>query len=272
MPLKAIVDSLDDVPEHFHELYTEKNGKYEISGIEGIKTQADIDRLQSALTKERNDHKAVKERFSVFADRDPTEILGILDRVPELEAAAAGKIDDAKLNEMVESRLKTRVAPLEREKGTLAQKLTEYEQRVQMYETKERTRTIYDEVRSAIGKTQGFQQSAVEDALMFAERMLEVTEDGKVVTKDGVGVTAGVDATVWLSDMQNRKPHWWGPTEGGGATGNRGTGGGGSNPFSHAGWNMTEQGKLYRENPARAEQLAKAAGTSIGGARPQPKK
>lgn len=273
MPLKAIVDNLDDVPEHFHELYVEKNGKYEISGIEGMKTQADVDRLQVALSKERADHKMVKDKFAPLADRDPSEILKSLDRIPELEAAATGKLDQTKLDELVETRVKGRIVPIEREKATVSQKLAEAEQRIQAFESKETTRTIHDKVREAIGKTKGFQPSAVEDALVFAERMLEIDEGGKVVTRDNIGVTPGVDPTVWLTDMQVKKPHWWGTSEGTGALGNRSNNSGGSdNPWSHEGWNMTLQGQQYRQNPARAEQMAKAAGTTIGGKKPEPKK
>jgi hypothetical protein len=34
---------------------------------------------------------------------------------------------------------------------------------------------------------------------------------------------------------------------------------------------MTEQGRIYRENPERAQQLAVSAGTTIGGPRPAAK-
>lgn len=271
MGLKAILDTLDDVPEHFHELYTEKNGKYELTGIEGIKTEADVTRLQSALTKERNDHKQTREKFSVLGDRKPEEVVELLDRIPELEAAASGKIDENKLNELVEGRLKTKLAPLEREKGTLAQRAQELEGLVQQYQTKERTRTIHDEVRSAAAKAKVLPE-AMEDALMLAERVFEVDESGKVTAKEGVGCTPGVDPAVWFTELQSKRPHWWGPSQGGGAAGNRGGAGGGANPWSAEGWNMTEQGKILRENPTRAEQLAKSAGTTIGGKKPQPRK
>lgn len=272
MGLKAIVENLDDVPQQFHELYTQKGDKYELTGVEGIKTQADVDRLQGALTKERNDHKTVRERLALLGDRKIEDVLATLDRLPELEAAAAGKLDENKLNELVEGRIKTRVAPVEREKGQLVQKVQELSGMVEQYQTKEKVRTIHDAVRDAVGKAQGFQSSAVEDALLYAERMLEVNEEGRVVTRDGVGVTPGIDAAVWLSEMQAKKAHWWGPSQGGGAGGNRNGAGNGGNPWSAEGWNMTEQGRILKENRSRAEQLAKSAGTSIGGPRPQPRK
>lgn len=265
--LKAILDSLEGVETHFHSLYTERNGKYELTGIEGVKTQADIDRLQTALTKERNDHKTLKDRFATFGDRKPEEIIAALDRIPELEAAAKGNLDEAKLNEIVEGRIKSRLAPVERQAQTLQQQLSEANASLEMLRTKDSLRIVTDAVRGAASKLKVV-DSAVEDVTLLAERLFTIDETGAVVTKDNVGVTPGISADVWLTDMQAKRPHWWGPSQGGGAGGNRGGGSGVTNPWSKDSWNLTEQGRIYKENSGKAEQLAKAAGTTIGGPKP----
>jgi len=270
MAIDAIVDDLTTVDEKYHDLYAEKNGKFELVGVRGFKTQADVDRLSSALEKERNDHKQVRATLSVFGDRKIEDILADLDRIPELEVAAkGGKLDDAKIQELLEPKLKSKLAPLEREKLGLLTKVEELTKMVGEYQQKETIRTLHDAVRQTLSdpKMEGFQQTATDDVLMYAERMLEIV-DGKVVTKDGVGVTPGIDATVWLTEMQQKKPHWWGPTAGGGSQGSRTTGPAASNPWSDAGWNMTEQGRIYAESPTRAAQMAKSAGTTVGGMRP----
>lgn len=266
--LKAILDTLEGVEPHFHSLYTERNGKFELTGIEGIKTQADIDRLQVSLTKERSDHKVLKDRYGMLGDRKPEDIIAALDRIPELEAAAKGNIDDAKLNEMVEGRIKTRLAPIERQAQTLAQQLAERDSALNELRGKESQRIVADSVRTAAMKLKVV-DSALEDVILLGERVFAIDEStGSVVTKDGVGVTPGISADVWLTDMQAKRPHWWGPSQGGGAGGNRGGGAGVTNPWSKDSWNLTEQGRVYKENVAKAEQLAKAAGTSIGGPKP----
>jgi hypothetical protein len=268
MAIKVLIDKLEDVPEQYRDLYTEKDGKFELTGIEGMKTQGDIDRLQSSLVKERNDHKITKQKFAVLGDRKPEEIIAILDRVPELEAAAEGKLDDAKIEQIVSKRIDSKTAPLNRQIENLKREVADRDVKIGDFVSKEKTRTIHDAVREAVAKAQGFQPSALEDALMYGDRHFEINEEGKVVTKDGVGVTPGVDPVVWLGEMQTKKAHWWGETKGGGAGGSgRGTGMG-NNPFARATWNLTEQGKLVRENRARAENLAKAAGTTIGGPMP----
>lgn len=269
MGLKAIVDNINDVEEPFRSLYTERNGKFEITGIEGMRTQADVDRLSSGLEKERNDHKATKARFAPLGDRKIEDVLSALDRLPELETMAAGKMDETKINDIVEGRIKSRLAPVERERDALKGQVAERDAKLGEFSKEKTQRTIQDEVRKAITNSQGFVGTAMEDALLLAERVFEIDETtGRVVAKDGVGVTPGVDPTVWLTEIQPKRTHWWGNSQGGGAGGNRNGASGGSNPFSADNWNMTEQSRIYQENPARAEQMAKSAGTSVGGLPP----
>ena len=271
MTLKALVDSLDGIDTHFHELYTQKGDKYELTGVEGFRTQADVDRLNQALVKERNDHKETKGKFAPFAAFDPADVQAKLDRFEELELAAAGKLDENKINSIVESRLKQKISPIERERDLYRSQVAEKDGLLGQFQAERTQRSIFDKVREAATGAKILPE-ALEDALVLAERVFEVAEDGRVVTKDNVGVTPGIDASVWFTELQTKKPHWWGPSAGGGARGNGTPGAGGNNPFTAEHWNMTEQGKILTSNPARAEQLAKSAGTTVGGPKPAPRK
>lgn len=269
MALQIIVETLDDVDEKYHDLYTEKDGKFELTGVEGMKTKADVDRLQTALTKERAEHKNLKERVKLLGDRKIEDVIVELDRIPELEATAKG---DKNVDELVEAKLRAKIVPIERERDKYAKELDEAKATIGNYESASRVRKIHDSIRSAVGKQQGFQKSAIEDAVTLGERLFEVLDDGSVVTKDNVGVTPGISAEDWLADRKNDKPHWWGTSQGGGAAGSRGAGATGDNPWTNGGWNLTKQGQIIREDPKRAEQLARAAGTTIGGPKPEAKK
>lgn len=268
--LKYEVDKLDGVDAAFHSLYTQSGEKFILTGVEGVKPQGEFDKVYGGLTKERNDHKESKAKLQAWSALGTAEeVQAKLDRIAELETAAGGNLDEAAIEKLVSGRLVTKTAPLERTIAKLTADLAERDGVIGQYKTKDTTRAIHDNLRTALSKHEGFQQSAFDDAAMLAERMFTVDEDGRVVTKEGVGVTPGVDATVWLTEMQTKRPHWWGPSQGGGAGGNRGTTGvPGSNPFSKDGWNMTEQSKLVQSNRARAEQMARSAGTTIGGTRP----
>lgn len=273
MGIKAVEENLDNVPAHFHELYTEQGGKFVLTGVEGVKPLDEFNRVHGGLTNERNDHKKTKASLAAWAALGtPEEVQTKLDRIAELELAAGGKLDEAAINRLVETRLTSTKAPLERQISLLTQQIGERDTMLGQFQAERTTRTIHDNLREALKKHEGFQASAFDDAAMLAERVFEVTEDGRVVTKDNSGVTPGIDPAVWLTEMQQKRPHWWGPTQGGGARGSSSGGSGSNNPFSAEHWNLTSQGALLRENPARAAQMAAAAGTTIGGPRPQPRK
>lgn len=281
MALKPVIESLDDVDEAFRGEYKEHTdpktkAKTYVLDLDGsIDLHPAARTLKDELARRRISEKEAKDKltkFSAFGDRDPSEILAELDEIPTLRAAAEGKVDSSKIEQIVESRLKQKLAPIERERDQYKSKAGELEGKITEYTVKERQRMIADAVRSAVGKSKGFNQAALEDVILVAERALEIDEGGNVVTKDGVGVTPGVGADVWLTEMQPKRSYWWGETIGGGALGNRGSAGfGGTNPFTHEHWNMTEQGKLVLSDRKKAEQMAKAAGTTIGGGKPAPK-
>jgi hypothetical protein len=276
MAIKAVVDSLDDVDEKYKDLYTQVGDKFEITGVEDVSGLSSVKALKTENGARRISERKAKEALAPFVaflgDRKLEDVQAMLDRYPELEAAAEGKLDEAKINGIVEGRIKTKLAPVERERDQLKGQITERDKQIEGFTAKERTRTIHDAVREAVGKQQGFQASAIEDVLIQAERMFEITEDGKVITKQDLGVTPGIDAVVWLTEMQVKRPHWWGTTSGGGSRGNNGSNQtpSGNNPFTREHWNMTEQAGLIKTNRSRAEQMAKSAGTKIGGGMPAP--
>ena len=265
MALKAILDSLEGIPEELQSEYTETDGKFYLQ-VEGMRPQADVDKLSRSLSAARKDAATYKQRLSLFGEKSVEDVLAELDRIPELELAAKGKLDDDAINEIVETRLKTRVAPIERENKQLRTSNEELTTQVSGFVAKERRRQIQDAVRSAATELKVL-PAAVEDALLYGDRILTITEDNQIVVneeQDG----AGLSAKDWLADMKQKKPHWWGTSSGGGASGNRGGLGSGSNPWAKGSWNLTEQGRIYREDPARAESLAKAAGSRIGATSP----
>lgn len=270
MAIPAVVDSLDEVDSKFHELYTKKGDKYEVTEVTGVRTIADVERLQGSLTKERNDHKKAKDALAKFEGLDPEEVRQKLDKFPELEEAAKGKLDETKIDALVETRIKSRLAPIERERNELNKKVTELGNQVQEYTVKERTSKITDAIRSAAQKAKVLPE-AIDDAVLLGRQVLDLDESGEIRVRENAGFTQGIDPVVWLTEVQTKRPHWWGTSIGGGSRGSGGTSGA-NNPFTAENWNLTEQGRIYKENPTRAAEMAKSAGTTIGGERPASKK
>lgn len=284
MALKLVIDKLEDVDAAVRDEYKEhtdpksKAVTYVLDLDGPIDSHPAAKQLKTELGARRISEKAATDKLKlwepVLSNRTPDDLISILDRLPELEAAAEGKIDEAKLNTLVDAKLKIKVGPLEREILTLKTQLGEKDTVITGYKQGEVKRTVSGEVLKA-AKGAKVQDVALEDVELYGERLFEVTEDNTVVTKDGVGVTPGLTPKQWLEDIQNsnRRPHWFGATVGGGATGSRSGGGfSGPNPWAADSWNMTEQGRVVRENRARADKMASAAGTTVGGPRPKSSK
>lgn len=259
--------SADLIPAGWAHLYKETDDKFTLIKGGEIKTLQDVANVQEGLRKEREDHKATKANLAKFGGKDAETVLADLDKIEEYKLAAEGKMDDEAINKIVETRILSRTAPLERKIETLEGEKEELTEKVTGFETQNTERSIKDEIQKAAvaSKVRG---TALDDAITQGLNIMTVNEAGNVVTKDGVGVTPGVDSTVWLSEVKPNKPHWWPESEGVGANPGGGKGGG-KNPFTKANWNRTEQGNMVRENPERAEQMAKAAGTTVGGKMPE---
>ena len=273
MALKIELDTLDEVPSHFHELYSEVDGKFTLTGIEGLKTQKDINNLTTALTKERADHKQTKERYQPILSlgKEIPDIISMIDRIPELEALASGKVDETKIEQLVESRIKAKLSPVERALEAERQRAMLLENENNNFKHEKKITTIHSALRKAAKETK-VRSDALDDAVMLAERYFELDETGAVIGRsDSNGVIPGMDPVAWFMENQSKRAYLWGETVGGGASGSGNNFAGIANPWSYDNWNLTEQGKILKANASRADQLAKAAGTSIGGGRPSKK-
>jgi hypothetical protein len=233
--------------------------------MEGLKPQDEFDRVFESLRKERNDHKGAREKLAKFNGLNADEIFTKLDRIEELEAAAGG-IDTSKIEDMVNIRLKQHTGPLERELSLKNAEIDEYKTRIEIDEKKNTDRVITDSLRAAATKA-NVTPTAVDDIMIIGKLLFDVNESGQVVARDSVGITPGIAPDVWLIESKSTKTHWWPQSQGAGATGGQ-FGGGVDNPWSKERWNMTAQSAVYRENPDKASQLAKSAGSQVGSIHP----
>lgn len=274
MKLKLSYNSQEDIPNGYEALYTEKDGKWVLTGIEGMKTQEDITRLSESLRKEREDHKKVKDVLAKLGgpDLDADALVEKLDEYEELklrvESGEGGKIDDKKVEELVEQRVQRRLAPVERERDRLKTRNTELETENGTLKGTITRGTVESELRrhATEGKVV---TSALDDILDIGANIFEVAEDGAVVTRQGLrNVPAGVTPDVWLSDMKEKRPHWWPASQGGGAGGGSKDGGTTSNPWTKDNWSIEAQAQLVRTDPGKADRMAKAAGVHVGAMSP----
>lgn len=252
--------SADAIPEGFGALYTERDGAMHLTNIQGMKTQDDINRLQSALNKERSDHKAVKDTFARLGDRSVDDILGVLDKVPAWEAMEAGN-DPEQINKLVDAKLAQSTAPLERSITSLTEERDGYKGKFDALVQEVNNDKIIDHLKTLALKANVL-PDAIEDVARMGLPLFERTETGEIVVKaDATGATPGVTADLWLNDLKETRAFYWPASQGAGGQGGRGgDGSGGDNPFTKGKENYTKQGQLIQTDPDKAARLAKAAG------------
>jgi hypothetical protein len=288
--LKTTYATAEEIPPGFEELYSDKNGKFELTGVEGVKTQGDVDRLDTALKNERAEHKAAKDALTKFntlgKDFDPDSVAVMKESLDEANARLAAitadnKIDESKLNERQQAAIAAALGPVQRDLKA-QERLLEAERKKSQTATQEAEQlrgtiketqlrgAIRDGLATAVNKVIPL---AVDDAVLVGMGMFELKDDGSVVTRTDLGdrVTPGLTPKEWVKEMEEKRPYWFEASVGGGSRGgDRGLlPSGKGNPWSAESWNLTEQGKYLREHKAeKAAAMAARAGSSLGATKP----
>jgi len=101
MSLKAIVENLDGLSAELAKEYKKSDdGKYrlDVIAVDGLEL-AEVSKLQSALSKERENNRQAKSQLEEFADIDPTKAREALRKVSEM----ASWTPEQKVKEQIES-------------------------------------------------------------------------------------------------------------------------------------------------------------------------
>lgn len=272
--LKLIYENETDIPAGFAELYTEKDGKWTLTGVDGLQTNDNVKRLETALKAERDAHRKTKEqakKLEKIGDRDVDQLLKDAEEAPDLREEleelkkGGGRDAQAQIDAAVERERKRLLREVDKEKAETAKvqkQLEEERAGKEKLTTKMRSTTVRGELTKAASAA-GMRKEAVDDVLRYQD-VFEVVEgdDGndKVVTRDGVGVTPGISPADWMADRKNDRPHWWPDSEGGGLRGGDKKNPGVDNPFKREGFNFTKATTLIARDRTKADQLARTAG------------
>lgn len=242
--LESELTALDGLDKAYHPLYTQRDGKFVLTGVKGY-TPEDRTSYGKALETERNNAKTYHGELktlrpwkTLFGDKKPEDIQAQLDRIEELELAAKGKLDETELEKRVTARLEAAKKPFERKLTEATDKLTAAEQRIAAYETAERTAKIGAAVSEGALASGALPKSYAKGGGLLAvcAGVLEVNEDGKVVSRDGCGYPAGLEVPALLKEIQKVHDYFWGPSKGGGANPGNGSPRGNPAPSTENPW------------------------------------
>lgn len=284
MKIKAKYEKFEDIPEAVREMYEERDGAWHLKkdAVEGVKTQADVDRVQGALKKEREAKEKAEvalKKFESLGDRDVEELLKASDEVEDLKAqleqSGKGKASNDETAKKLRE-LERQNRDLTRERDKLKGDHATEKARADNLDGSIKTSKIEAEI-TRIGTAQKVRSEAIPDMHMY-RGIFEVADDGSIRAKDNVGVTPGITVEEWLGERRKTSPHWWPTSEGGGAQGGDGKNANGNNPFAKGAFNFTEANRIAKADPGKALNLARQAGFAsveaavIAGATPAPPK
>ena len=260
MALKATLKSLEEVDEALRGFYTQgSDGLFRLDVEGGFKTTEEVEGLSSALGKERTARAEAEKKLKAFDGiEDPDKARDALRTVENLDA------DKRKNAEEMERQFEARLAPIkkqledaEAERSRLSSEL--YEERVTGFFLRS----------TFVGEKLAIPPRAA--AAMYGKHFK--LEDGKVVAYDAAGnVIYGddgkpADPEQAIQRLINADPDrdrlLKGAPGGSGSPADRGGEGGIANPWKRETFNLTEQGRILKSDPAKAKRLAAEAGVKL---------
>ncbi|WP_413205364.1 hypothetical protein [Rhodospirillum sp. A1_3_36] len=220
MTLRVRYATAEDIPEALRDHYAQTESGAFVLQAEGLRTEDDVEAVKEALRKERD---ARKEAEKASKDRNLA--------APDLEG----------LRQVLTER--------EREVQALNDRLDESLGRLRQAGEDRLKAAVLEACARA-----GVRDLNRTDAWRAAKELFAVDDGLSVVSKDGERTLDG-----WLAEVrQSGGAAWWDVGSGGGMPPSRASSVA-PNPFALGSLNLTEQGRLMRENPDMAKRLREQA-------------
>lgn len=282
MPLKAVVDTLDDVEEEHKQLYKQVT----VKGADGkSKTQFEVmlegaaEATLSWVMPLRNAHDRTKAEL-VTARTRVTELEGkpevpddfSSDEWTRLKAvdAESKKGDDPERKRAHEAEVQSikqmHEQALTRVKTKAEKDLSDEKSSHERTKASLRTRVVRDDLTKALVES-GVDKKFLKGARALLEQSIKVKGDGGDMTafvETDLGETPIADFVPQWAQSEEGKLYMT-PAKGSDASGSdtrsgKGTGSLDANPWTKGAWNTTMQAQVWKGDAAKAERLAKAAG------------
>lgn len=224
MILKAILETLDGIPEALKECYTETDGQFVLNAT--VEDHPSVRGLKNSLFNVREENKQAKVELGKFKGIDPLKYAAMSAHEQELEEGkliAAGEVDKL---------LALRTQAL---KDSLTGDITKAMTRADALQT-QLSKLVVDNAVQVSALKHGVRKTGTEDVLRRAREVFKPNEDGVAVAyKDGSvvyskdGLTPlGIDE--WLQSLPAEAPHLFEES-----SGNRAPGPGAPKPSNNVG-------------------------------------
>lgn len=259
LALPAQVADLGEISEAHRALYKERNGKYELD-VDGMVPSSALDGMREAYGKRLADALEKVQGISSGIGKDEMREL-VKDTVAGLvkpNGGGEGGGSDPLLHD-----LERRMAAMEKDLSKANEEKTQAQTALRSFQMK-------TQLQSAATRA-GVRPEAVDNLTSVIQDQFELGSDGVAHTKAGCSFGIDLDPQGFFDKIKADPGYsyfWPSSVPGGADAGGGGNAGGSPNPWTKAGWNLTEQARLIRSDEAKAKRLAEAAGSSFGAVNP----
>ncbi len=248
MALKLKFKDVKEIPAGDERHYVERGGEWVLD--------AESDGSKARLEEFRANNIALTNQLKRFEGIDPDAVRQLADDKRKLEESA--QIKAGEVDKVLAARLKAELdkvhAPVIAERDALHGRLTAIQ---------------IDQAVVSEATKRGLRPTAIPDITARARMTFKLVGGvPQAFEADGHNARMGKDGVSpmtlaeWVDALVSDAPHLFEANAGGGAAGS-GSGGAGNrsvkNPFAQATWNLTEQMKLAKTDPALAARLKAAA-------------
>ena len=251
MPLKYKFATKQEIPAEHQSLYVERDGAW-LLDADGVVSQTKLDEF-------RQNNITLTNQLKKFEGIDPDAVRQLADDKQRLEDEQ--RLKDGKFQEVLDARLKTARADWDKTHGVVVAERDALTGRL--------TAIQIDQAVVSEATKRGLRPTALTDITARARMTFKLVNgvpqafeaDGQTARmgKDGV---SPMTLAEWVDALVSDAPHLFEANAGSGAAG---SGGGAAsnrsvkNPFRKESFNLTEQMKLQKTDPATAARLKAAA-------------
>lgn len=227
MALKAVLDSLDDVPEALHELYQDKDGVF-VLAVDGVDDHPAVKNLKSAHDRTKKDRDAIrkdrdeaKAALEAFGDLTADELEDLRTRA---EAGGKAPIKE-EIDAMVEKRYGVDRQKLEKQLEALSGERDDFKGKFEQATGALGQERIFNKVKDAAAQA-GIRSKALPLVENMARDVWKLDEDGNPVAYNGeepmMGSTGPVSMADWMDSLKDEHDYLFEQNRGGGAGGSDG--------------------------------------------------
>jgi len=249
MALKYKYATKQEVPAEHQSIYVERDGAW-LLDADGIVSQAKLDEF-------RQNNIALTNQLKRFEGIDPDAVRQLAEDKRKLEEAAQLKAGD--VDKVIEARLKAARAEWDKTHGAVVTERDTLTSRL--------TAIQIDQAVVTEATKRGLRPTAITDITSRARQTFKLVNGvPQAFDSDGQTARMGKDGPMtlaeWVDALVSDAPHLFEANAGSGAAGSGGGAAGNrsvKNPFRKESFNLTEQMKIQKSDPALAARLKASA-------------